>query len=512
MSKPLKFTLYLIVPISIILIVVTIFSPSQTTTLANGATLKQVPCWFTLPPNKVIRCAYYTPPIEKPNQLHRFHLPVVYFQHDPKKLDPNPLIYISGGPGYATGIDKLGIYIWHEWIKQMNWQHDILFFDQRAIGKGFPNAHCPKILESSIHNLGHAFSDQQDLNFWYQFAKRCYQHFNNKLEIDLISTQHTVNDITNLMQLYPAKSWNIYSISYGTRVALELMKQQPKQLRSVILDSVYPQNKNELMVIPELMQETLHNLYTECRLSYTCNQQAPNLKQKVDTIVKQLNQKPIWITVKPANYHKKIKVFVNGHRFIWALYQSMYSWRAINSAPMMLLQAERGNYQGLKFLIQKSAEYSLDTLFSIPAFYSVECADRKSEVQEKDYLQKVNQYSDVKAFTQFQWRYDTCKVWKTKRANKQSFNLTQSDVPTLILNGELDPVTPPQWAIEVAKQLKNSYTFIVKGIGHAVVASDDCSGAIARAFLIDPRKKPNLACQRRWQRPQFSFPKKTKTN
>jgi pimeloyl-ACP methyl ester carboxylesterase len=58
----------------------------------------------------------------------------------------------------------------------------------------------------------------------------------------------------------------------------------------------------------------------------------------------------------------------------------------------------------------------------------------------------------------------------------------KSDVPTLILSGALDPVTPPQYGVEVAKTLANSKHVVAAGYGH-VVSPHACAPRLIAAFI-----------------------------
>lgn len=492
----------------LLLIILSYKLPLKTVTLANGAMLKSIPCWFALPQNTQIKihCAYYISPIEKKNQRHRFHLPVVYFQVNPARRSPDPILYISGGPGYAVGLNSPAVYTWLDWINEMKWQRDMVFFDQRGVGQAKPSLHCPDIDSKSIHNLQSSLSAEQDAAFWQNLAKQCSQAMHKQqIELDLITTEHSVNDIINLMQLFRTKTWNIYAVSYGTRVALELMKRKSGNLRAVMLDSIYPQNKHDLLVVPNLMHNAFRQLYAECRLSYLCQQKIPNLKVKTEALIRQFNKTPHFINVRSVFHPKKIRVYVNGYRLSWAIYQSMYSWRMIQKLPKIITSAYEGNPQALLPIIRKYADSTLDPLFSVPAFYSVECTDRKYNITESDFNKQIATYPDVQAHTLYHWKYDICRVWPVKKTKESFFELTRSAVPTLILNGELDPVTPWYWAVESSKVLDKHYTYIVKGIGHAVVDSDVCASKTVKQFLDQPGKRPTLACQQLWNRTEFKF-------
>jgi pimeloyl-ACP methyl ester carboxylesterase len=71
-----------------------------------------------------------------------------------------------------------------------------------------------------------------------------------------------------------------------------------------------------------------------------------------------------------------------------------------------------------------------------------------------------------------------------------------SDIPTLMLAGEYDPITPPFWAWQTAETLSTSYVYEFSGTGHAVIARGPCPGGLIRQFLANPYSTPNGSCVR----------------
>jgi hypothetical protein len=57
-----------------------------------------------------------------------------------------------------------------------------------------------------------------------------------------------------------------------------------------------------------------------------------------------------------------------------------------------------------------------------------------------------------------------------------------SDVPALILSGDVDPVTPPEWGEAVAAHLPNARHVSVPSTGHGVVATP-CGARLIEEFL-----------------------------
>ena len=57
-----------------------------------------------------------------------------------------------------------------------------------------------------------------------------------------------------------------------------------------------------------------------------------------------------------------------------------------------------------------------------------------------------------------------------------------TNVPALLLSGELDPVTPPAYADQVAKFLPNGRSLVLRGQGHNVGATG-CMPKLVGQFI-----------------------------
>ena len=79
--------------------------------------------------------------------------------------------------------------------------------------------------------------------------------------------------------------------------------------------------------------------------------------------------------------------------------------------------------------------------------------------------------------------YDLCAEWGVAPADAAEREPVVSDVPTLILTGEFDPITPPAWARLAAETLTNSYYYEFPGLGHGVMRSNRCGFQIGHQFL-----------------------------
>ena len=484
------------------------YSTKDTVVLADGARLTGSECWFKNDSDYSIRCAYYSPAPQK-NRAYEIRLPVVYVQINPRKRHPEPILYIVGGPGHSAGFDRLGVAGWLSRINHLHWERDLVIFDQRGTGMSTPALGCNGLVQSTLRMLQMPHNEEQDAKYWQQFMQTCYQELKSQnLDFGDFTTPTHSQDVLALMQLIPAKAWHIYGVSYGTRVALHLLKTPPATLKSVTLDSVYPTNKNELLVVPELMNFALDRLFKACADHYFCQKQVPDLRATFKALTKTLDQKPARFLVKAENHPGEIEVYLSGSRLAWAVFMALYQRELINTLPATIKNAAQGDQKALASLAKEYAQWSLETTFSPGAFYAVECHDRPTEVSDADYEKEWRKYPFVHEYTQYQAQYDICRFWKSGRTNAAFLAPTQSRVPTLILNGEMDPVTPWYWAESITQNLERHYYFKIPGIGHGAADSDDCAAQLVKEFMAAPQKKPELSCTRAWRPPLFKFPKK----
>jgi len=75
-----------------------------------------------------------------------------------------------------------------------------------------------------------------------------------------------------------------------------------------------------------------------------------------------------------------------------------------------------------------------------------------------------------------------CTIWPRGAMPADFTTPLRSDVPTLLLSGGLDPVTPPAYAAEVAKTLPNSRQVVASGFGH-LVTPHACAPRLVAAFV-----------------------------
>jgi pimeloyl-ACP methyl ester carboxylesterase len=69
-----------------------------------------------------------------------------------------------------------------------------------------------------------------------------------------------------------------------------------------------------------------------------------------------------------------------------------------------------------------------------------------------------------------------------------------SDIPTLLVAGRFDPVTPAGWAMDAARHLGNSQLLVFGGSGHGVLPGSACAASQVERFLDQPLRYVDGRC------------------
>ncbi len=130
-------------------------------------------------------------------------------------------------------------------------------------------------------------------------------------------------------------------------------------------------------------------------------------------------------------------------------------------------------------------------------FNSVEC-NEEAPFNSLDASQQLSAdlppelYNALQGSTEDQ--FTTCAYWDSGTADPIETQPVESDIPTLVLAGSLDPTTPAAWGQMAADHLSNSYYAEVPFGGHGEIDAGQCPVDIGLAFLDNPGSAPDMGC------------------
>jgi pimeloyl-ACP methyl ester carboxylesterase len=161
--------------------------------------------------------------------------------------------------------------------------------------------------------------------------------------------------------------------------------------------------------------------------------------------------------------------------------------------PKMIYDIPQGDYD----ILRDRLGLYFDTSGALGMQMSVQCAEEfPFNTAEEAYTSAQGVQPQIAAFypASVQPLFAICKEWPVIPADPRENLPVSSDIPALILAGDHDPITPPDWGRMVAHDLTHAYFHEFPGHGHWVTRSSRCALSMALAFWNDPSRDSGNTC------------------
>jgi pimeloyl-ACP methyl ester carboxylesterase len=479
---------------------------STDTPAATAATYEQAECKFTEPAGIDVSCGYLTVPEDRDQPAGKtIRLHVGVFKSRSSNPAPDPIVYLEGGPG-GHSLDSAEFSFQGRFEPFLE-NHDFIMFDQRGTGFSEPALDCTELTDAAFQKLDQNVSSDQSTQIDTEASLKCRDRL-AKAGINLAAYTSAANaaDLDDLRIALGYDKWNLYGISYGTRLALTEMRDFPAGIRSVILDSSYPLQASLDVDVPASAARVFKVFFDGCAADPACNQSYPDLKTTFYDLVDQLNRKPVTVPATDPLTDKEYQVLLNGDKLISTLFQAFYATEVIPLLPKAIGAARNSQDYSLLARLHLFLGAAQIKYISYGMYYSVQCGE-ETQFETQQQLANADQaYPEQRNTFDAASAYQVCQKWGAKPAAPVENEPVTSDLPTLVLSGEYDPITPPSYNQAVAKTLSKSFFFEFPGIGHGVSISDPCPLGIAKAFLNQPDAEPASTCIAAMHEPAFDVP------
>lgn len=457
-------------------------------------------CPFALPQGFTsgnnVTCGYLLVPEDRSAPgSDQIRLAVAIFHSLNPENDTAPVVYIEGGPGMGA-LEPLQYTI--SKFTPVLQNHDLIFYDQRGVGFSQPALDCPEHASYVEQALERHQTPEETVSQLMDVFDACYQRLVEEgINLSMYNTFQSASDLEDLRLALGFESWNLYSISYGTRLALETIRQFPDGIRSVILDSAVPPEADPIAEAPANVGTALDTFFAACRDNPDCNKAFPNLEPTLYALVADLNAQPIQVPVANLLTGAQYNSVVDGRTFLGIVIQSLYSADVIPVIPMLITETAQGNYAKLSNL--RSSFITSSGFISQGMYYTVRCNEEAPFSDRSKFAKSLANYPQLEGFFGAsigvsEATFTFCTQWEAGTASPVQNQPVLSSLPALVLGGQFDPSTPVYWSRQVAENLENSYFFEFPALGHGPSFSHPCPNSIALAFLNNPSQEPDSSC------------------
>ena len=374
-----------------------------------------------------------------------------------------PLMFLAGGPGQAAAELASGLTnVFYEVRKT----RDLILVDQRGTGASHP-LQCEDAAEQNVYALTPEDFSIQDIN-------DCISTLTG--DLSQYNSENAIRDFDAVRESLGHRQINIYGGSYGTRAGLVYMRMFPESLRSVVLDSVGP-IEVPIGLFGQSTARSFNLLLTNCQKAPSCKQAFPQLRQEFQTLLTRLEKAPTEVSIAHPRLGTQTKFVISKSKLLGTIRSQLYSVATRSLVPLVIHQAYLGNYMPLAGLI---AQTEGGQGIYIGLHFNITCNEDYPRISVSDFERDANNsFGGGDSHFSFQ---TACPLWPTYRPSEAFYEPVTADIPTLILSGDLDPVTPPSNGEHSAKSLPNNHHIIVKNAGHTVAMST-CASDLINEFL-----------------------------
>ncbi len=460
-----------------------VFRALSPTARQASSAFQQAPCPFALDASLVegknVTCGFLVVPEDHSQpQGPSIRLAVAIFKTSSPHPAPDPVLVLGGGPGGAL-LETAGP---RYYVGNLPSHRDLILLDQRGAGYSQPSLRC---LDNETLQACHTRLVKSGIN------------------LNAFTTLENAADVHALIRALGYRQVNLDGISYGTRLTLTVMRLYPADLRSVVLNSVIPPQVNLFTSIPQAAERAFDVLFQRCAADSGCNTAYPHLQTVFYQLIAGLNTTPITFQATPPLSGVPVTVHFTGNDLVLWLRQALYSTYFIPQLPAVIFQLRQHEYTQLASIYGNL----IDTTSSIGLFYSVMCGEDMAFTTQHALETSVEGLPPPiqPALLDVLSRFSICQFWGMKPVPAVQKEPVRSTIPSLILQGEYDPVTPPANGMLAAQTLSKSYFFLFPGVGHGVSSPiSTCPNDITNAFWENPTEKPDASCISSMPEPVFT--------
>ena len=464
-----------------------------------------------------LRCVWVTVPIDREAPSAGNMAVSVVIRPGTGDKSRAPLAVLQGGPGGASS--DLAFSLASRPYAQV-------LIDQRGVGFGSADFWCRE-WQVALAAIFEATRDRADDIASRAFAA-CADRFEQNPAFVHTSTEAHAADVVEVMAALGYERWLLYGVSYGSTIALEVLRDGPEGLEGAVLDGVYPGSLDVDADIARGTERVIRELDEECSVDPACSAILTSATGGEDVtmagllaeLIQRFNADPIVISfsAEETTLMEPFDALIDGDSVAGALFQMLYNEFTAAVMPGVLAglaryddedTAEEGGPAGAAQIVAligvESASAQAHT--GAPAtFAAVTCAEWLPLASGPP-----TGVGEFAAAVVGEGLTAQCEPWAIAESPLPS-EPVQSDLPVLLISGWFDPITPPSFAEQAAEHLLHSTHIVSRTRGHGiwVWGYDNCVDRIVADFLAEPGAELDTACASedrplRWQ-PLFVTP------
>lgn len=437
--------------------------------LRTAAELNESGCVLETPgvSKRYAQCAVLEVPLDpEVPEGEQFELFVARVPAQSASPKPDPLVLIAGGPGQST----VDFYMQTRGaFGPVRRDRDIILVDQRGTGRSAKGFQCELSEDTDFLLSGEGELDD--------LVGECLAD----LERDprFFTTSAAVRDLDAVRRELGVERWNIYGVSYGSRVAQHYLRRYPEHVRTLVLDGVVPPT---LALGPDMAsnaQAALDGIFERCALDEECAKRFGDLASVFDDLMSRIQDFPVSVATRDTETGEIDETLVTAEYLMGVTRLFSYSDVSAALLPLIIDEAASGRFEMLLAQAVRIRD-NLERALSFPMHNSVICSEDHPFDAFEPSLGGEDAYLGTSIIDALNV---ICEQWPQGMVDPDFREPLVSAHPVLLLSGSNDPATPARYAEDViAEGLSGALHLVAPGQGHGM-APIGCVRNLMQEFI-----------------------------
>ncbi len=399
-----------------------------------------------------------------------------------------PVVRGSGGPGGPGMTATQQAVMLHEPLLQ---NHDFVYFTQRGTKLAEPFLDCPAYNEAGPAGLAAGSTDEEIREARKTAYQACIDDFQAQgVDLSAYTTSENAADVADISAALGYDKIVYYGASYGTQLGQFLAKEHPDLVAGVALDGVVPLTATKMIQVTDI-PGSFTQIWDACAADEACNAAYPDPEGELRKVVDSLNATPV--TLKVTADGTPTDIVVNGQTAMAALSDAMVQPGFNQTLPSVVYRMSAGD---LQYALAPLVAGRLDPGETANVqHYAINCSD--DPMTQADIATAVDVVDPLYAglvADQAIRDADACDALGLTQLPDSTDAPLTGDVPTLLIQGGLDPYTPVSGGDTVVDGLTKVTNATFPGGKHVLVPLNPCAVQILAAFADDPTSTPDTSC------------------
>ena len=454
------------------------------------------PCWFDSPAGVRAECGILRAREDRDDSRNRrlMEIPVVrIFGANPANENsagensanensapaPPAVVLGGGGPGGEVFIETPDeIAFWNNLRRDILGEGgELILAEQRGAGLSRPALNCPEGDPAAL--LARPLSLREEARILREDLAECEERLAARTNLSAHTTAASADDFAELRRALEIPKWDLIGFSYGSRIAFEMLRRDPRGVRAAVMDAVVPPRRDPKFE-GENISRIVDELAAQCAADPHCARRG-GLRENLEAAAARLAKTPATLAARNPHNGEKLTVALNRRRFADLVFLNLYDEESAARLPKLAQQFARGEMKtdDSRFFVNRYLEFILDANFADALYLSIVC--RESPRPKPNPAARFPEDEIGLARMEL---FSACDDFFT-RLPRPSPPDAAGRFPVLMLAGEYDVAAPPDWAQNAAAKMKNARV-VVFPTAHISLLTIPCARRTVREFLQNP--------------------------